>query len=186
MYQYNSGFGQGLFTTVYLNLKPDGTGSLTWSIGGRDGKYCYATMDMAQPGMLLPSEVTPTPAPTLAPQTAVTALPINAGRYQVKWTVMDMLCPAAMQPLAPSFTEATLIQKDASTMIVDYGDGQYALSYLAGTHMYTYIDTQAGDMIYTMSLASTTPDKIYLSWGGIPTAQNASSCVVMADLTPLD
>ncbi|MCC7205790.1 MAG: hypothetical protein IT323_00695 [Anaerolineae bacterium] len=193
-YEYDSGMAGGTRENIFVSLLPDGSGTLGWSINAMNGMLCSVYRDFALPGSEPDVTGTPTPAPddpnagtTTGSDSGMNAmLPIADGRYRVEWTVMDALCPADMQPLAPSFEEATLSHTDAATLALDHGTGTITLTDMTGGNFFVLLDAPSGDLNATMSLFSQEAGTAFLSWSGASSTDSAKTCMVMAELTQIE
>lgn len=194
-YEFDSGMSSAVREHLSISVQPEGTGLLSWSMNDRNGNICSTFRDFALPGMEPDVPATSTPAPD-EPNTGSTTtgsasdanqmLPIADGRYKVEWTVLEAICPVAMQPLAPSFTEITISHLDAATLVGDYGAGTYTFTDMTGGNFFVVMSATQGDLSTAMSLFSQEPNAAFMSWSASSTADSAKTCAVMANLTLLE
>lgn len=181
-YIYDAGMGGAGRENLSLSVFGDGTGSLFWSKNDGNGLICSSSQDIYLPGTGPEAPVeAPVEAPTDPDAPIMPAnVPLEEGSYNVEWMVLEGLCPADMQNLLPNFAEMTLTYVDATTLILDYADGQYTLTDMTGTGQFMVVNTDGG--FFSLAVAAYEDGTAYIGMSVMPEGSEAT-CSASATIT---
>lgn len=179
-YTFTNGMAGDELETINLHLDDDGTGSMSWSKTAPGGVSCYQTVEIYLPGTGPEAPIVDEPEadddvdiPTI--ETAA----LENGDYAVEWTVMEQMCPAAMQPMLPTFTDATITVIDETNVTLTYEGVEVTLTDIANNGNFGYMDVTA-DPLVTVNLSNMPEYGVMLTWMIMPS--DGSMCLATAML----
>lgn len=179
-YTFTNGKAGDELETIHLHLDDDGTGSLSWSKTAPDGTSCYQTNEIYLPGTGPEAPIVDEPEadddvdiPTI--ETAA----LENGDYSVEWTVMEQMCPTAMQPMLPTFADATVTVIDDTNVTLTYDGVEVTLTDVANNGNFGYMDATA-DPLVSVSLSNMPDYGVMLTWMIMPS--DGSMCLATAML----
>ncbi len=178
-YTFTNGLAGDDLETIYLDIQTDGTGSLSWSKTAPGGVSCYQTTDIYLPGTGPEAPIVDEPNADVGGDIpAIQTAALENGDYAVAWTVMEQLCPIAMQPTLPTFVNATVEVIDATTVKLIYEGGEMLLSDMGNNGNFGFMDATA-DPLVSVSLSNMPDYGVMLTWLLMP-SDNSGMCMATA------
>lgn len=179
-YTFTNGKAGDELETISLHLDDDGTGSLSWSKTAPDGTSCYQTNEIYLPGTGPEAPVVDEPeADDDADMPAIETAALENGDYGVEWSVMEELCPATMQPMLPTFADATVTVIDETNVTLTYDGVEVTLTDVANNGNFGYMDATA-DPLVSVNLSNMPEYGVMLTWMIMPS--DGSMCLATAML----
>lgn len=179
-YTFTNGKAGDELETINLHLDDDGTGSLSWSKHAPSGEACYQTNEIYLPGTGPEAPVVDEPAADEGEDIpAIETAALENGDYGVEWSVMEELCPAAMQPMLPTFSDATVTVIDETNVTLTYEGVEVTLTDVANNGNFGYMDATADPMV-SVNLSNMPDYGVMLTWMILPS--DGSMCLATAML----